>query len=803
MPNWFRLLPWILFVPLLVGMGPGLAADSPTDNPGVVKGTVQSAESNKPLPGANVAVRRAADSTLVDGTTTDSTGHFIVRALPTGRYVVEVSFMGYAPRSRTVTLTADTPTRTLDPFQLADTTARMDGATVSSERTFVTTKGSKRIYNVEKSQVAVAGKSTVDLLRNLPSLWIDAMDGTIQLRGNQSVSIHVNGEPVSMSGKALVQYLKSLSARDVERVEINTNPSARHDAEGTAGIVNIVLDRTENRGLSGGGAVSAGMGPRLDGSGHLGYQQKPWTLYGSYTYTHHEHERAATLLRHSRDDASILLLKQSANQTDTHGGHTFNAEIDYALTPKTTLSLTSTGNVRRGGERQNMTTRRASWEPSRTREVNEDDRSVHLDERLSLSHEFSKQDHKWTADLRYQRDEERDRVREERVPAAPREQETTTEEEHDASLKLDYTRPQGEWTIETGYKGGLRHLDQRYKVLHADPEAGDFSGPPAQSDALTFREQIHAGYVTLQRPVGPFDAEAGLRIEHTRTTLSPSAESSASNRYTDLFPSASLTYKMGKERRVSLSYSKRIDRPHSHQLNAFNASSNPYVRFVGNPNLEPEYIHKAELTVMQKIGPATITVTPYGRRKTNAIGRATVQNDSVTARTYDNYDTRTSYGAELTSSLKVGAVKARLSGNLYHRSTRGGPLGKDTRTALAVMGRGNVTWTLREGLRLQVSQMYRSPVNTGLGRLDSFVRTRASLEHTFWDGKGSLGLRVRDPFNTSEMGFRKQTDHFRERMTRDWDGRTVSLSFSYQFGDGKKKRRRQSSGGGGMGMGGG
>jgi outer membrane receptor protein involved in Fe transport len=295
-------------------------------------------------------------------------------------------------------------------------------------------------------------------------------------------------------------------------------------------------------------------------------------------------------------------------------------------------------------------------------------------------------------------------------------------------------------------------------------------------------------------------------VEHTRTTLAPDGPASDDAHYTDLFPSASLTYEMGRGRRVSLSYSKRIDRPSAHQLSAFDASSDPYVRFVGNPNLDPETIHKAELTVMQKIGPATVTVTPYARRKTDAIEWTTVQNDSLTIRTFDNYDDRTSYGAELTSSLKAGNARATLSGNLYHRRTSGGSLEEnESRDALAVMGRANVTWTPLDDLHLQVSQMYRSPVTTGLGRLDSYVRTSASVERTFWNDKGTLGLQVEDPFNTSEIGLRKQTDTIRERLTRDWTGRSVSLSVSYRFGDGDQKKRGPSAsgGGGGLGMGGG
>ncbi len=804
MQNWIRLFSLILFVLTLIGIGPPLALGATIDEPGAVKGVVQSAETDTPLPGANVAVRRASDSTLVGGTTTDSTGHFAIQDLPTGRYSVIATFVGYAPRTRRVTLSADDPAQRLAPFQLTETTAQMDEATVSAERPYVTTTGSKTIYNVEQSEVALAGKSSVDVLQNLPSLRVDELDGTIRLRGNQSVSIHVNGEPVSMDGKALVQYLKGLSAGDIQTVEVNTNPSARHDAEGTAGIVNIVLDRTEERGLSGGFSGSAGIGPRLDGAGHLGYDQGPWTLYGSYSYSHSAQDLVQTLLRRPSAGADPIL-NQSSTREWAHGGHTLNAEIDYALTPQATVSLTSTGNLWESQVDQNTTLRRPDRATERARMADTESRSIHLDERLSVRQDFPGENHELSADLRYEYSDQHDRVREERVPAAPREREENNEDEHEGSVEVDYTRAPGDWTIETGYKGTLRRLDQHYGVARFDEGADAFPDRPDQADALTFREQVHAGYGTIQRSVGPLDATVGLRVEHTQTKIDPKGDASDDTRYVDVFPSASLTYERGRGQRVSASYSKRVDRPSAHQLNAFDASSDPYVRFVGNPNLRPEYIHKAELTVMQTVGPATITVSPYARRKTNAIEWATVQDDSLTLRTYENYDARTSYGAEFTSSLTAGDAKATVSGTLYHRQTSGGTLEDgETRDALAFMGRANVTWTLLEDLRLQVSQMYRSPVTTGLGRLDAYVRSSASLERTFWDEKGTLGLEIEDPFNTSEIGLNKETDTMHERLSRDWEGRSVSVSFSYRFGDSDQKNRpgRSSGGGGGLGMGG-
>lgn len=770
------------------------------DRPGVVKGVVKSANAGQPLPGANVAVCKPADSTLVGGTTTDSTGHFAIEDLPPGAYTVVASFVGYEPASRQVALPTSDPVRTLTPFRLSASTAQMDGATVSAERPFVTTEGSKKVYNFEQTQLALSGKSAVDVLRDLPSLGVD-LDGAIRLRGNQNVSIHVNGEPVAMDGTALIQYLQGLSGNDVKRVEVNPTPSARHDAEGTAGIVNLVLDRSEERGLNGAVSLSAGTSSQYNGSGHLGYNQNPWTLYGSHSYRHNGRELAETLRRRSPDPSGTLLLDRSSITEYVYGGHSANAEIDVAITPATMLSLASTASIRDNDRSQRTTSR---WGE---REVEAIHRYVHLDERLSASHEFEAEKHELSAEARYQRSDREEQSREAATfPASSRERQTQDNEEQEASIKIDYTRPQGPWTIETGVNGSARVLDQRYETFHFDNSLEEYADRPEQTNALDFREEVYAGYGVLQRTIGPLDAEVGLRVEHTRATIDANDEAAGDNRYTNFFPSASLTYPLGTGRRVGLSYTNRVDRPHAYQLSAFDASNDPYVRFVGNPNLEPEQVHKTELTITQKLGPATVTISPYARHRTNAIEWATtVRTDSVTIRTFDNYDANTSYGTELTSSMKAGGVNASLSGNAYRMVTRGGDLESGiTRNALTLSGRANVTWTVQPGLRVQVSQFYRSPMDTGIGRVDGRARTRLSLEKTFWNDRATLGLRVQDPFDTSEIGVRKNTGDFRERLFRDWNGRSMSFSFAYRFGesDQKKERPNPSAGGVGLGLGG-
>ena len=798
-----RLAALFLFAALLVVGSRASAQDAPT---GTVRGTVVAGDTGDPLPGANVAVRHPTDSTLVRGATTDSTGRFIVRDVPTGTHRVVASFVGFAPRSRRVDVTAGATT--LQPFLLAEATEQMDGVSVVAERALMTTEGSTTIYNFEKAQVNLSSKSAADVLRDLPSVRVDR-DGAVSLRGSENVKVHVNGKPVPLSGQALVQYMRSLSAQNVARVEVNTNPSARYDPEGTAGIINIVLNRTRSAGWSGGFSASGGTNENASASGNLGYQNGPWTLHGSYSYNRSAMDVVQTLFRRGLDPSTVLL-DQTSDLDVLRQGHSVTAQVDYQLTSQTTLSFTSMGNVQGMGLDRTASITGAGFGPDdpARRVVDTDNDNLHLDERLSATHEFGAKKHTLSANLRYQWSDQRQRFEEdEALPGAVRERGIDHQLEDDASLKIDYTQPIGAWTLEAGYKGSYRQLDRDYDVLRW---TGDrFASAPTRSSAFDFSETIHAGYSTLQRSLGPVDAEVGLRVEHAATTIDPSDRTAADNQYVALYPSVSLTYLVSKARRFTLSYSKRVNRPSARQLSFAGFLDDPYMRFEGNPTLGPEQVHTVELTALQHAGPATITLSPYVRRTVDAIDwRTRVVSDSLTVRTYDNYRASTSFGVELATSLQVGkTVQASLSGNAYRMETNGQNLESDlTRDAFAVMGRANVRWTVRPGLRLQLSQFYRSPIDHGLGHMDAFYRTEASVEQSFLDDRATLGLRVSDPFDTSDMGFEQTSASFREQMTNNWQGRSVSLSLSYRFGnpDNKPRQQKPQQQGGGMGiMGGG
>jgi len=769
-----------------------------------VTGRVVEATSGNPMPGANVILRRMADSTLVAGTTTDSLGRFVLEDLPLTSLQLTARFVGYTPVHRKVEPEAEAVTR-IETLRMQASTESLDGVDVVGERGVLTTEGGKKVYRIDRSQTNLAGKSTADVLRDLPSVRV-SRDGAVSLRGQSDVRLFVNGQPMSLSGKALGQYLRSLSARNVQRIEIDTNPSARYDPEGTAGIIHIVLDRGTGSGWNGSLSVVGGTNRNARGNANVGYRSQRWTAHGTYGYNRSPMDLRQSLTRRDAQGDGPLRLDQVSDAEAVRHGHTFSGQFDIDLTPSTALSLHSTGTIHRS-DRVRSTTNAvtASGRRSDTQQS-----SLNLDERVSLTHTLGADDHQLTGDIRYQRStrsqEFTDRARAAEL-AARRGLDEQTENRGDGSI--DYRTPLGSATLEAGYDGTYRVVDREHDqtVLQAAPT------PPVRSGtdrSLEYRESIHAVYTTLSTSLGDWDVEAGLRAERVDRRIEPFDASISESHSYAFYPSASVTYSSSPIQSFTLSYSKRVNRPSTRQLSFAGLLDDPYERFEGNPDLDPETVHALELSFMQHIGPAMVTLTPYARRTVDAIDwRSRVVGDSLNVRTFDNFAGETSVGVELATSLRIGrTLRGTLGGNVFRANTDGSNLERQlSRDAVAVMGRASLRWTPRPNLDVQLSQFYRSPMDAGLGRMDAFYRTRLSVEQSFWQDRASVGLRVQDPLDTSDMRFVQSTDRFQETMINNWDGRSLSLSLSYRFGAKNtqdRSRTNPSSGSTGMGiMGGG
>ena len=779
------------------------AQDRSSEGEGRITGRVVTASEESPLAGATVAVRNPSDSTLVTGTVTDSSGNFVLSNIPYGVYTLRVSFVGYANKRLTdVRVTRSRPERELGTITLPQTTAELNEVTVSAERPAMNVQTDRTVYNTSQ-QVVTAGGSARQVLEDLPSIQVD-LDGSISYRGNEGVVIHINGEPTSLSGQSLASFLQSIPASSVERVEVIPNPSAKHEPEGAAGIINIVLRRNRSAGWSGGVTVGGGTNSSYTASGNVGYQSGPWRLYTNYGFRGGSENENGSRFRRNLTQDPMVVLDQSSSGGEEDRSHTLNTQVEYNPSDATSLSmetvLSTDAETEDGRTNYIRETVGGSLLDRYARITESNSNEQSLDTRLSFNHDFSP-DHNLSAELRYESEwQEEDGSYMERAltpdmdlgSLEEREHEDMDEREQEGNLEIDYVRPLGAMTLEAGYQGELstEDNDQLFEVFDTDSE----TFRTKETSAFNFDEHTHAVYGMLTRPFGAFEVKAGARAEQAITTFTlPSRDDSYDNNYFSIFPSAFLTYKPNEQYQARLSYSKRVRRPNSWQLNPIADNEDPTFRQIGNPQLDPEYVHSFELSLTRKWTPATLSITPFFRRTVNEIERReTLSPDGVTTLTFENFASSNSYGLEMVTSLQMEEwVRGNVSVNAHRVVTDASYVNTDlSNDAMSYSGRANLTFPIGPGLDLQLSQFYRAPMDIAGGEIGAMMSSEVGLQKQLFDGKGSISLRASDVFDAMNFNIERRTDTFYTESTMDWSQRQIMVTFSYSFGADSQGERR-------------
>jgi outer membrane cobalamin receptor len=793
-------------------MGAGAGAGQMAS--GEVRGSVQDAASMKGLASASVAVYSVRDSSLVAGTLTRPDGGFRIEGLRPGQYFLRASYLGYSPQTANGLVIAPNALQAdVGAIRLAASAVQVEGVTASVERAQVALAPDRNTFAV-RDMPAVAGGTASDVLRNVPSLEVD-IDGKVRLRGNQNVAVQINGRAAPMRGDQLGQFLQQLPANMLERVEVIPNPSARFDPDGMAGIINIVLRQNADLGTSYGFTVGAGTGDRINASGNVGHQQGPLTLFANYGFFTDERQSIGSNFRENRFVTPHTYLEQDVAGMFAPTSHTLNVSADYKVSARDVLSSSllfsrrdtdnTSVNLYRDldGARQAVGLREGLTE-------NQNDGNT-IDYGLGFRRTIQPRTHELSADFRFNRNGSNSLNRfinqslllDGTVNGDPA---TSRINALDAgtdnwTLQLDYTRPLTAATrLETGYKGTLRQMDNDLEVSVLDFASGEHLRDRDRSNGFAYDEQVHAGYAVLGHTVGRFSLQGGLRAEQamTRFDLRTTGEQ-FDNGYTSLFPSGLVAYTLGEQQQLRASYSKRIRRPDTGQLNPFalaggrgpSETEDELNLFRGNPYLQPEYTHALELSYQQTVGVGTLQISPYFRHTTDAVRRVkTIDNQGISTTTFANLATSDSYGTDVTGSWRLGRLNGFGGFNVFRVVTDGSNLETDvSNDAVSWSTRASATWRASDELDLQGFVMYRAPMAVEMGRISGMTMTNLSSRYKVSD-RTNLTLRVQDPFNL--MGFHFITSderHFQESR-RSFGARGVYLSLSYNFGQQPRVRQR-------------
>lgn len=778
-----------------------LAAPAAAQEPGTLAGRVVT-QTGAPVPAAEVRATRPGDTATVAAARSGPDGRFALR-LPAGGYLLRASHLGRSATA-TVEVAAGAAAQAGD---LRLGALVLDGVEVRAERPPVQHAEDRNVYSVR--DMPVAAGVAADVMRTLPELEVD-LDGTIRMVGNRPVTIHLNGRPSPLRGEALTEFIRNLPADRIDRIEVIPNPSVRFEG-GEGAIVNIVLRRDVQLGLSGSVALNAATRGGNGVSGQVAYQRGRLTLFGggstrSWSYSDRTRELRENLLA-----TPVTVFDQDRENQGRSAHVSADLTAELSLSERETLwgSVTSylgdwgsdglsfnrvldrSGDSLRVFQRSTRSDSEfRAWdfalgfrrivEAQRNELALEVRRSTHGDDQAG-GHEETDLWHAGPEPL-------------------PFELRLTENGSDEGTLtgKLDYMRPVLGVRMEVGVRVSREETDREQRMRIFDRA----DGPPVEvtTDPFAYTDEQGAGYLNLSRKIGRVSLQGGLRAEATSLSLRAGNDAQVFERdYFSLFPSANVSTQLREGVDLRLSYSGRVRRPWIWDLNPFVQQTDPLnVRF-GNPELEPARTRSLSMDLSWRARMLTLRLAPYYRRTDDEIEYLrTVDSLGVATTLPRNLVTVRNYGASLNASLRLGELGTISSAVGASRDQRdAGPLGEAySRSGSSRFLSGNASLQPGRGFSLQGSLRVNSPRVTAQGRYSSTAFTQLGLRKELFSGRSALDVRVTDPFDLYRSTFVSSDPSFAGSGTSrsSWGARALAVSFTFRFGRPPQRRSTQAEG---------
>ncbi|MEO7085804.1 MAG: TonB-dependent receptor [Gemmatimonadaceae bacterium] len=797
---------------LVIGVASGASAQAGRGGPppagiGEVQGKLADSASGRPVTGGSVTVRRAGDSTFASGALPREDGSFHVDGLALGRYTLRVRAMGFAPFIRNdVMVTAQNPVVDVGTLNLTVVATKLEGAQIVAEREETVLAPDRNSYNV-KNMPAASGGTAIDVLRNIPLVEVDGSNN-VSLRGNANVVIQINGRSTPLKGDQLGAFLAQLPAGTVKNIEVATNPSAKDDPEGTAGIINIVLSQEAELGLSGGVSVGAATTGQTNANANIGKQQGKLTVFASGNVYSDHRETSGTISRMNLVIPVPAFTETSLDgrQKPLSGGGTLRSE--YRFTPRTTLSLDAFAfGGHFGGDQSSDYT---DFDAARVtiglfdQQTSQISRNLSQDYDLTFRRLTAKNQPLFSMEVEYSNNfNTQDIDLSGHVLQADASTPATIPTEHDHTVgrypyfnwKTDYTAQFGSSTkLETGLKYIARTTTNDFDAAYLNTTGGRFEIAPARTTAFDYHEDIGAGYALLSNKAGKVQTQAGLRLEDAATYFDlTTAGLQYDRRYASAYPSAIVSYNFTDLRQAKISYSRRVSRPNPYQLSPIEYKQDTRNVFRGNPDLRAEYTDAMELGYQEAHSWGSIQLNPYLRRTAHAVRNIQfVDSTGVSVSTFDNVASSLTYGSDLNINAHHGPLQIGGGGSLYHYSSDASNLsGNLSAHAVVWSVRANGTWKFSPRSDAQAFMFYRAPFATEGGSQLSSVSMNFAGRYKLWGDQGNISLRVSDPFKLQKFGYKTANGSVVEFSQRFFGSRAVFLTITRNFGQALKLQPKQ------------
>jgi len=789
-----------------VGGGSGLT--------GRISGTVVDSITKKPLDYATVSIFRSGGKAPLNGVLTDEKGNFKLDNIAAGSYKLSISFIGYPAKIiDPVTTTSAKLDKNVGTVLLAPSTRNLNEVVVTGQTPVIENKIDKIVFNAEKDVTSAGGNAT-DVLRKVPLVAVD-INGNVSLRGDQNVRVLINGKPSGALSSSLADVLRTIPADQIKNVEVITSPSAKYDAEGSGGIINIVTKSKNVSGVS--GSISGGIGTRQNnGNANINYKQNRFNIGANLGSNFAWPQTSLVDFRNTsigrlpdNTIGQVRRVQNSSAETKRFGTiGSVNAGYDF----NDFNSITSTFRINGGGFQTNGVT-----DNTNNSLIDSIYRSSNLskaaftgfDWNADYTHKFKKQGEELTfagqwSHSKIKADFESnfmDLNNLTDIRRLPNQRGTNSGTNDEYTVQADYALPVTDaFKIEAGGKTIIRKINSDYDVFNQVDNQGAYIRNITTSNQYDYSQNVYAGYTVLSFKLPKnYALQAGARVENTDITGKPSNLTQPGlqefpQNYTNFVPSFILSKTVKNTQTYKLSYNKRIQRPSLTFLNPFINKANPDNQTQGKPDLRPEITQTIELGYNTFIKTSVINLSVYYKNTNDLIeGIADTLTDPelqrrITRTTYQNIGKNKSFGASFFGSVtpfKPLTIRGSINAFTYNPSANSSQLSQQSSTGTYVQYNAflSASLTLKGGFTAESFGVFNSPRRTIQGNNPSFSLIGFGLKKDIIAKKFTLGLNALSPFqkylkfdqDITGNGF-TQTQRIRYPL------QSFGITFSYNFG---------------------
>ncbi len=778
-----------------------------------VSGLVSDSDTDEPLEYATISLKNKRTPDKVFGGITGTDGKFSVE-VPPGIYEVVIDYISFESYSNSNLIVRGNTD--IGKISLNIDVSVLDEVEVRAERTQVEIRLDKKIYNVGQD-ITVKGGNVSDVLANIPSIDVD-FDGNISLRGNSNVRILINGKPSGLVGLSGPQGLRSLPSESIEKVEVVTSPSARYSAEGTAGILNIILKKQNLLGFNGNFNVNLGI-PRNEGlNGTLNVRNEKVNLFGTVNLSNSENSGTFfSETNYTRQDLTI----EETNDSDYNNKNIFfNLGSEYYFDDNT--SLTISGYYKKGDDSSFLTNivndiSRGSISSTNKRLRDETEMDESFEYALDFYKDYDRDGQTLSARISYEESEDDGLEDIEDFSTFPLISESIFEKVSNIDFQkrflaqIDYVQPIDDNTeFELGYRGNFVERETDYDVSFLNN--GNYVSDSGLSNVFNYKEAVNSIYTQFGKKLDKFSFLLGLRYENSRQEINQKTTKEFEiKKYSDVFPTLNLAYEFSSQETLTFGYSKRVRRPRGWNINPFPRRNSVTSFRRGNPFLDPTFTTALEVDYLKRFKKFTLNTSIFYRQSDGNIESITEETGEIVDLIVGNDSSAPilqvpvleSYPINLSNNKRIGSelsltytpsrsVRLNASFTINSSSIRGQFEDQnfdsdDTNWST----RFNGFFRLPKEYSLQFFGFVRGPSESAFSKRKAFGFVTGAIQKSLLDKKGTLSLKFSDLFNTSQWRYESFQDSFYRKGEGRWREPTYVLTFSYRFNDNKYKQRRK------------